>query len=216
MIVANIGDFNQSTSATTFAMAVGTVSVGDLVIIFTHQGNGDCTSITDNLGNTYTKAYAYSWFWYEDVYYSTITVAGSSTLTATSGAAGYLTAQAWRATGMQSTPLDKTAGNEAGSTTPSVTMPSATATTYELVFGMFINYAATPTSATPSSGWTKHSSYNSTDGDTMDVLYQGTTATGTYSPGGTYSTSQSWDGLLVSFKGNSALVSGTLPNLFFF
>lgn len=204
----------NSTSAAASSLVLTTtaaVPAGAMIVLEIANHNSAAvvpSSVTDSAGNTYTLISAInSSAVSETLAYAlnATALASGSTITITFPSTRNAAAAAYYVTGIATSgAVDQQASNTTGSSaTPSVGPTSATTQADELVIGLF-GYSNSRT-FTPGSGYTALATVESTGtvrGTTGE--YKIVSATGTQTPDGTFSSSTSFAGLVVTFKAAAA------------
>lgn len=204
----------NSTSAAASSLVLTTtaaVPAGAMIVLEIANHNSAAvvpSSVTDSAGNTYTLISAInSSAVSETLAYAlnATALASGSTITITFPSTRNAAAAAYSVTGIATaSAVDQQASNTTGSSaTPSVGPTSATTQADELVIGLF-GYSNSRT-FTPGSGYTALATVESTGtvrGTTGE--YKIVSATGTQTPDGTFSSSTSFAGLVVTFKAAAA------------
>lgn len=153
----------------------GAITAGSLIVIGISTGVGAISSITDTLGNTYTRAVRRVNFSYSDIWYSYNVAGGSPTITANFASSTHSVMHIYEIGGATTTdPLDVTAtagGDGVTGTTPSVTSGNTTQAD-ELVFAHSGSFFGSGTDAySVGAGYTEFLGGNSlpTSGQTVSA-----------------------------------------------
>lgn len=207
-----IGQNSTSSAASSLAITTtAAVPAGAMIVLEIANHNSASvvpSSVTDSAGNTYTlissiNSSAVS----ETLAYAlnATALASGSTITITFPSARNAAAAAYYVTGIATaSAVDQQASNTTGSSaTPSVGPTSATTQADELIIGLF-GYSNSRT-FTPGSGYTALATVESTGtvrGTTGE--YKIVSATGAQTADGTFNSSATFAGLIVTFKGAAA------------
>ena len=186
-----------------------TVINGDAIVVAVSSWNSsstaNVTSITDSQGNTYTKLAEVNSVEPLSVWIAQ-NVTGSSSLkvTVSSTGASEFTVALHEYTGMVSASVvDKVVQSSGSNTAGLVTLSSSTNQPSEVLFSTF-NHTSnfSPVLATASTGYTVRQSQ--TNNSLFEDLYtedRVVSASGQYQAGVTFNHSVSWQGILISLKG---------------
>lgn len=190
-----------SVAGTSFTIPLGAVQVGDAIIVNVAGGSADISSVTDNLGNTYTRLIAgnMGWNYYGAVYWCNASVAGSSTITVTMAASTDASGEAYSARGINTSLIGQFAGSFHGSST-AISLPTnyKTETTNSLVIGFVSQYAGG--TITAGTGYSKYDNPIGSGNFRSNSLFATATSKGIQTPNGTLGTAGNWDGWVVCLR----------------
>ena len=201
-----LGQNSTSTAATTLAITTtAAVPAGAMIFLeISNHNNVLPSSVTDSAGNTYTLVSAANGTTVAATLayaLNAAALASGSTITITWASGRNAAAAAYYVTGIATaSAADQQATNTTGSSaTPSVGPTSATTQADELVIGLF-GYSNTHT-FTPGSGYTALATVEST-GTVRGTCgeYKIVSATGAQTANGTFNSSATFAGVLVTFK----------------